>query len=140
MTVIFQESAPIPKERPISLFPLLVFLFIISYAMLTYLVVQQNATIASQRTLIHQLLGDSIELSSMKGKALQPKVAEENTAVSPKVPSATVPAKPKSDASPKARPNTKSEMQSGLKKHAMPERPSKNSNVVLDTRRVTFTL
>ena len=129
-----------PKERPISLLPLLVFLFILSYAMLTYLVVQQNATIASQRTLIHQLLGDSIELSSMKGKALQSKAAEESTEVSPKAPAATVPAKPKSGTAPKARPNTKSEMQSGLRKRAMPERPSKNSDVVLDTRRVTFTL
>ena len=116
------------------------FLFVVSYAMLSYLVVQQNATIASQRTLIHQLLGDSIELSSMKGKALQPKAAEETTEVSPKAPAATVPARPKSGASPKARPNTKSEMQSKLKKHVIPERPSKNSDVVLDTRRVTFTL
>ena len=129
-----------PKERPISLLPLLVLLFIVSYAMLTYLVVQQNATIASQRTLIHQLLGDSVELSSMKGKAIQSKAADESIEASPKAPAAAVPARPKYGASPKARPNTKSEMQSGLKKRAMPERPSKNSDVVLDTRRVTFTL
>lgn len=138
MTILFQESSTGPKERPISLLPLLVLLFVISYAMLTYLVVQQNATIASQRTLIHQLLGDSLELSAMKVKAMQP--AGENTQVPAKQPAATQLPKPKSSGANKARPNAKSEMRSEMKKRAIPERPSKNTDVILDARRVTFTL
>jgi hypothetical protein len=135
---LFQESTPGPKERPISLLPLLVLLFVISYAMLTYLVVQQNATISSQRTLIHQLLGDSLELSAMKVKAMQP--AADKPPAPAKQPEASQPAKPKSGATNKARPNAKSEMRSETKKRAVPERPSKNTDVILDTRRVTFTL
>jgi hypothetical protein len=36
---------------------------------MTLLIVEQGNTIQSQRTLIQQLLGDSNELSAMKGKA-----------------------------------------------------------------------
>lgn len=44
-------------------------LFLISYGLMTLLIVEQGSTIQSQRTLIQQLMGDSTELSAMKGKA-----------------------------------------------------------------------
>jgi len=48
--------------------PLLVILFIISYGILTMLVVEQGQTIESQRSLIHLMLQDSTQLASLKGK------------------------------------------------------------------------
>jgi hypothetical protein len=51
--------------------PILTVLFLISYGLMTLLIVEQGSTIQSQRTLIQQLLGDSTELSAMKGKAIQ---------------------------------------------------------------------
>jgi hypothetical protein len=38
---------------------------------MTLLIVEQGSTIQSQRTLIQQLLGDSSELSALKGKVIQ---------------------------------------------------------------------
>jgi len=46
--------------------PLLVVLFLISYVLLTTLVVLQNRTIDAQRGLIHLLFKDNLHLSAMK--------------------------------------------------------------------------
>src|SRR5947199_10740886 len=51
--------------------PVLVLLFLVSYGLMTMLIVEQGRTIDSQRTLVHQLLGDSFQLSALRGKALQ---------------------------------------------------------------------
>jgi len=56
------------KSRPAALLPLLVILFIVSYAILTLLVFEQGQTIESQRSLIRQLLRDSTQLAALKGK------------------------------------------------------------------------
>lgn len=56
------------KSQPAALLPLLVILFIVSYAILTLLVFEQGQTIESQRGLIRQLLKDSTQLASLKGK------------------------------------------------------------------------
>ena len=50
------------------LLPLLVILFIVSYGILTILVFEQGQTIESQRGLIREMLKDSTQLASMKGK------------------------------------------------------------------------
>src|SRR6267378_3916308 len=49
-----------------TMLPLLVVLFLISYSLLTMLVVEQGRTIDSQRSLIHLLFGDSIRLSATR--------------------------------------------------------------------------
>ncbi len=54
--------------------PLLTILFLISYGLMTMLIVEQGSTIESQRALIRDLLRDSVELWTAKGKA----VAEKN--------------------------------------------------------------
>jgi hypothetical protein len=46
--------------------PFLVVLFLISYGLMATLVVEQDRTITAQGSLIHDLLGDSVELSSIK--------------------------------------------------------------------------
>jgi len=51
--------------------PLLVVLFLISYGLLALLVVEQDRTISAQRSLIHQVMGDSLELTTLKSKIAQ---------------------------------------------------------------------
>jgi hypothetical protein len=51
--------------------PLLILLFLISYGLMTMLIVEQGQTIESQRTLIRDLFRDSRELSSIKGMIRQ---------------------------------------------------------------------
>jgi hypothetical protein len=59
-----------PKKN--SWLPLLTVLFLISYGLMTMLIVEQGQTIESQRALIRELFRDSAELSSMKKQAHLP--------------------------------------------------------------------
>ena len=63
-----------PKKKG-SLLPLLTVVFLISYGLMTMLIVEQNEAIQSQQSLIQVLLGDSKELWAMKGKALTDRVS-----------------------------------------------------------------
>ncbi len=63
-----------PKKKH-SMLPVLVVLFLLSYGLMTMLIVEQGETIQAQRTLIQQLFTDSQELSAMKMKALREKRA-----------------------------------------------------------------
>jgi hypothetical protein len=62
-----------PKKKPLSLLPLLTALFVISYGLMTLLIVEQGTTIQAQHNLIQVLLGDSTQLWALKGKALHDK-------------------------------------------------------------------
>jgi hypothetical protein len=68
VTVIYSAPSETPQKKPPSLLPLLVVLFLVSYAILTLLVVEQGRTIESQRTLLRDLLKDSTQLAALKGK------------------------------------------------------------------------
>jgi hypothetical protein len=59
-----------------TLLPVLTILFLISYGLMAMLVVEQGRTIDSQRGLIRLLFTDSVQLSSIKGKANQKEQAE----------------------------------------------------------------
>jgi hypothetical protein len=59
--------------------PLLTVLFLISYGLMTMLIVEQGRTIESQRALIRELFRDSKELSAVRMRAAQ-EVAESNPA------------------------------------------------------------
>ena len=61
------EEVVKPKR---TLLPVLVVLFLISYGLLTMLVVEQARTIDSQRSLISLLFEDSAQLNSIKSKAI----------------------------------------------------------------------
>jgi hypothetical protein len=65
-----------PKKR--SWLPLLTVLFLISYGLMTMLIVEQGATIESQRALIRELFRDSTELSALKVKAAQQEMRRAN--------------------------------------------------------------
>jgi hypothetical protein len=72
LTVIYNYSAesvaPRTTPRPTAILPLLVILFIVSYGILTMLVFEQGQTIESQRSLIREMLKDSTQLATLKGK------------------------------------------------------------------------
>ena len=72
MTVIYnygtESGAPRTAKRPAAILPLLVILFVVSYGILTMLVFEQGQTIESQRSLIHEMLKDSTQLATLKGK------------------------------------------------------------------------
>jgi hypothetical protein len=63
----------LPRKKPLSLLPLLTALFVISYGLMTLLIVEQGTTIQAQHNLIQVLLGDSTQLWALKGKALHDK-------------------------------------------------------------------
>lgn len=64
-------SAAPKKKRRSALLPLLIILFLISYSILTLLVIEQGRTIESQRTLLREMLKDSNQLAELKGKLAQ---------------------------------------------------------------------
>ncbi len=70
LTVIYSAECVAARttRRPASVLPLLVILFVVSYGILTMLVFEQGQTIESQRSLIHEMLKDSTQLASLKGK------------------------------------------------------------------------
>ncbi len=70
MTVVYSaECKAIQKtNRSTGMLPLLVVLFVFSYAILTLLVVEQGRTIDSQRFLIREMVSDSSQLAALKGK------------------------------------------------------------------------
>ncbi len=79
MTTLFETDAvaavsiiaapAAPKKR--GWLPLLTVLFLLSYGLMTTLIVEQGRTIDSQRALIRELFRDSTELSAVKQKAAQ---------------------------------------------------------------------
>jgi hypothetical protein len=61
-------TAAIPRKR--GWMPVLTVLFLISYGIMTLLIVEQGTTIENQRALIRDLFHDSAELTALKGKAV----------------------------------------------------------------------
>lgn len=71
---VLSNMIPVAKPKSnshSSLFPVLVMLFVVSYVLLTLLVVEQNRTIQAQRSMIQLLLGDSVQLAHMKSLEIQ---------------------------------------------------------------------
>lgn len=68
-------NAAIKRKRKLTTLPLLVVLFVISYFLLTKLVIEQDKTIDSQRSLIHMLFKDNVYLSMLHKHAGVPKKA-----------------------------------------------------------------
>ena len=79
MTTLFESHAaaivsateiPVARKKH-SRLPVLVVLFLISYGLMTMLIVEQGETILSQRALIRDLFRDSQELSAVKINTLK---------------------------------------------------------------------
>ncbi|HXY02670.1 MAG TPA: hypothetical protein VEI49_03790 [Terriglobales bacterium] len=66
--ILVAKASP---KRKHSMLPVLVVLFVISYSLMTMLIIEQGRTIDSQRALIQSLFNDSSELSHLKGQVFQ---------------------------------------------------------------------
>jgi len=136
VTTLFGTPDPQPRSRH-SLLPILTVLFLISYGLMTLLIVEQGSTIQSQRTLIQQLIGDSKELATLKGKAVLDQRAQQAQAIAPAdtQPKATVEA-PSTQATPSEKPHTAQN-----KAHRpMPEKPPVPASDIADARRTLMSI
>jgi hypothetical protein len=73
LTTLFGYTAVMPiavPKKKRTLLPLLTVVFLLSYGLMTMLIVEQGSVIQSQRNLIKILMTDSTELWSMRGKAI----------------------------------------------------------------------
>jgi hypothetical protein len=62
-------NAATKRKRKLTALPLLIVLFVISYLLLTKLVIEQDKTIDSQRSMIHMLFNDNSYLSRLNKRA-----------------------------------------------------------------------
>jgi hypothetical protein len=121
--------------------PLLTVLFLISYGLMTMLIVEQGQTIDSQRTLIRELFRDSTELSAVKMKAHESAQAvQSQTSALPNQalqnPSTQAPAKktPSTQADSQVRPHNPA---AKPKSFRMPSRPASD---LADSARALITI
>jgi len=151
LTTLFTNTAviaiPAPKKKW-SLLPLLTVLFLISYALMTMLIVEQGATIQSQGNLIKILLPDSRELWALKGKAIGEKgraqaPSTQGHAPSVQTPSAQAPSTqtpstqaPSTQAAPQHRPPSSG----GKTQKPQTQLPSTPASDLVDHRRALVTI
>ena len=127
----------VPKKKR-TLLPLLTVVFILSYGLMTMLIVEQGSVIQSQRNLIKILSRDSSELWVMRGKALTDQQAArtrtQGHAAAPSVqtPSTQIPSTqiPSTQAAPQQQP------QGHLGRSAKPQHPPVPASDLTDQRRV----
>lgn len=125
-----------PKKNKHALLPVLIVLFVISYGLMCTLVVEQGSTIDAQRFLIRQLLGDSTQLSALKGRATQKKQADPKTQGNvPAQPNAQVPAQQAPSAQSTPRDNGKGARKSGKLQRPAPQKPPRDASEMADERR-----
>lgn len=135
LTSIFQvvESHEVPVVEAVAAkkngwLPLLVVLFLISYGLMTMLIIEQGRTIESQRALIRDLFHDSAELSAVKeqrAQAAQNRVQNPSSQKTTQTPSAQVPTKNAPSSQAQARTQTQS---SKPRPFQMPSRPASDIN------------
>jgi hypothetical protein len=121
-------------------------LFLISYGLMSLLVVEQDRTIASQRSLISSLLSDSTELSNLKGKSIQRQQAqaqaeaEAGTRSQAQVPSTQIPSgqAPMTQDTPGS--NAQSSRHPGKLRAPVPHRPPLGIADIVDGRRIMKTI
>jgi hypothetical protein len=134
------EQKPKPKRR-YSLLPILIALFLISYGLMAALAVEQDRTIASQRSLITSLFSDSTELSGLKGKLFQNQHPQPKAQSGAGTPSQ---AQPPSTQSPLAQSapagNVQSNHNAGKVRKPMPQRPPLGIADLVDGRRIVKTI
>lgn len=148
LTTLFDNTAIQPATAAPSQsrgwLPLLTVLFLISYGLMTLLIVEQGETIANQRALIRDLFRDSAELSGLKARAAGANAARhsgqtnkdsltQDPAVQP--PSTQAPSKnPSSQAIPQHRAQTHG---GAPKQFKIPSRPASD---LADERRSLITI
>ena len=148
MTTLFGtiESAEAPlieaaARKKHGWLPLLTVLFLISYALMTMLIVEQGQTIESQRGLIRELLTDSKELSAAKANANQQKGAQAPLTARPQQ---AVPQNPSTQAPYTKTPSSQAGSQLSVQDRAAQQKPfhmpPKLASDVGDNSRVLVTI
>jgi hypothetical protein len=153
LTSLFEQAAghiapPIdapPARKNRGWLPLLTVLFLISYGLMTMLIVEQGETIESQRALIRELFRDSAELSATKMKAAQEKATDARSAqpsMKTQVPVTQNPSSQSNTQAPaKQAPSTQAvpqrRVQTQQKQFQMPSRPASD---LTDDRRALITI
>ncbi len=123
-----------PTTQPTAVLPLLVILFIVSYGILTMLVFEQGQTIESQRSLIREMLKDSTQLATLKGKlARDDKRPHDKTSAQADPKAAAEPATPPTG----AKGSDKDSKRPGKSAHTTKEVPGKPAADLEDVRRST---
>jgi hypothetical protein len=144
------ESAELPIVQAAATkkhgwLPLLVVLFLISYGLMTMLIVEQGRTIESQRSLIRDLFHDSTELSAVKMKAHSQQQAAPAQSVtknsstrnpSTQTPSTQAPAKQ----SPSTQAGSQQRIQNQVKKQKSFQMPSRPASDLMDSARSLITI
>lgn len=140
----YQEVSEVPAtaRKKLGWLPVLTVLFLISYGLMTMLIIEQGQTIESQRALIRELFRDSTELSASKLKAQQEEraqaLAQNPSSQNPstQAPSIHVPTKqaPSSQAGPQQH------AQSQVKGKPQFQMPSKPAADLADHRRALITI
>jgi len=143
-SIEYQEVSEVPAtpRRKLGWLPILTVLFLISYGLMTMLIVEQGQTIESQRALIRELFRDSTELSAAKLKAQQEEhaqaLAQNPSSQNPstQAPSVRIPSKqaPSSQAGPQQR------AQNQVKGKPQFQMPSKPAADLADHRRALITI
>ena len=86
-------AVPVQPKKS-NMLPVLVVLFLISYGLMTMLIIEQGRTIESQRALIHELYHDSAELAAVRSRTLQENaVVDSQNALTAQVPSSGTPSR-----------------------------------------------
>jgi hypothetical protein len=124
-----------PKKSKHSLLPVLVVLFLISYALMTLLIIEQGTTISAQRWLIKELFVDSSQLTAMKGKAIQEHNAEAQAKAKAEAQSKSQTHAPSVQVPSEDRAKTESKMH-----RSSPQHPPKPATDAMDVRRTVVTI
>lgn len=138
---VSQEVPATPRKKH-GWLPLLTVLFLISYGLMTMLIVEQGQTIESQRALIRELFRDSTELSAVKMKAQeernQTQALAQNPAHNPstQVPQITIPStQTPSKQAPSAQAVPQQHAQNQAKPKQQVQVPSRPASDLEDSRR-----
>lgn len=136
------EEVPATPRKKHGWLPVLTVLFLISYGLMTMLIVEQGQTIESQRALIRELFRDSSELSAVKMKAQEQRTQTQTLAQNPsqnpstQVPQVTIPS---TQAPSRPAPSAQAVPQQHAQNQAKPKQqvqvPSRPASDLEDSRR-----
>ena len=135
------QEIPATPRKKLSWLPLLTVLFLISYGLMTMLIVEQGETIESQRALIRELFRDSSELSAVKMRAQQEEhaqaLAQNPSSQNPSTQAPSIHVPMKQAPSSQAGPQQRAQNQAKTKSFQMPSKPAAD---LADHRRSLITI
>jgi len=139
------KATPVTATKKHTWLPVLTVLFMVSYAIMTLLIVEQGQTIESQRALIRELFRDSTELSATKQKAQieerASRLAQNPSSQTPSTQAPSVQA-PSTQARTKQAPSTQVEPQHRAQNQVKPNNqvPTKPASDLVDKARTLITI